>query len=200
MADDEKRPLNPASPESRKAAAASWRDSQQQEGRQGGQYGAADAGSGAAGGGPPQPSYTMPLKSDGVKPTLANTGTYHLEDERLIRGRSGSLHVMSENVDKFLKPQGKSAGHGRAASHGNLTPLGPGSGGLGKMPPRSYSVSGDGQVSYLTPLQMGRAELYEMVPFMAVPGLQKKERNLSRAFASYAAELDVLEVSSIFDI
>lgn len=63
---------------------------------------------------------------------------------------------------------------------------------------RSYSVSGDGQISYLTPLQMGRAELYEMVPFMAVPGLQKKERNLSRAFASYAAELDVLEVSVLF--
>lgn len=146
-------------------------------------------------GGPPQPSYTVPLKSEGVKPSLASTGIYHPEDERLVRGRSGSLHVMSENVDLLIKPQGKSsAGHARAASHGNLTPIGPGSGGIGKMPPRSYSVSGDGQVSYLTPLQMGRAELYEMVPFMAVPGLQKKERNLSRAFASYAAEIDVLEV------
>ena len=98
---------------------------------------------------------------------------------------------MSEHSDPFYKPQGKSAGHGRAASHGNLAPFKPA--GL-KSHHRSYSVSGDGNISYLTPLQMGRAELYEMVPFIAVPGLQKKERNLSRAFASFAAEIDTLEV------
>lgn len=194
MADDEKQPLNPPSGDSRKAAAAAWRDQQRQEQPQ---YGAtAAAASGGIGSEPPPASYTVPLKSDGVKPNMADTGRYHPEDERLVRGRSGSLHVMSENSDLFFKPQGKSAGHGRAASHGNLAPLQP-SGGL-QAHHRSYSVSGDGQISYLTPLQMGRAELYEMVPFMAVPGLQKKERNLSRAFASYAAELDVLEVSVLF--
>ena len=189
--DDEKQPLNPPSGDSRKAAAAAWRDQQQQEQPQ---YGATAAPAG--GSEPPPASYLAPLKSDGVKPNMADAGKYHPEDERLIRGRSGSLHVMSEHSDLFYKPQGKSAGHGRAASHGNLAPLQP-SGSL-KAHHRSYSVSGDGQISYLTPLQMGRAELYEMVPFMAVPGLQKKERNLSRAFASYAAELDVLEVSSVW--
>lgn len=38
---------------------------------------------------------------------------------------------------------------------------------------------------------MGRLELYREVPFTAVFGLQRKERHLSRAFANYAAELDV---------
>jgi SP family facilitated glucose transporter-like MFS transporter 3 len=44
---------------------------------------------------------------------------------------------------------------------------------------------------------MGRSELYEAVPFVAVPGLQKKERNLSLAFASFAANLDTLEADDI---
>jgi len=57
---------------------------------------------------------------------------------------------------------------------------------------RAYSVSADGTVSYLTPLQMGRHELYELVPFTAVFGLQKKENSLSQAFCSYAADLDVM--------
>ena len=39
---------------------------------------------------------------------------------------------------------------------------------------------------------MGRHELYELVPFTAVFGLQKKEKNLSEAFCSYAADLDVM--------
>ena len=202
MADDEKQPLNRPSGNSR---AAAWSDhhhhhhhqqqqQQDQQQQEQPQYGA--TGGGGRSDSPPA-SYTMPLKSDGVKPNMADTGTYHPEDERLIRGRSGSLHVMSEHSDLFFKPQGKSAGHGRAASHGNLAPFKPA--GL-KGHHRSYSVSGDGQISYLTPLQMGRAELYEMVPFMAVPGMQKKERNLSRAFASFAAELDTLEVSAVASI
>lgn len=57
--------------------------------------------------------------------------------------------------------------------------------------PKSYSVSADGSPSYLTPTQMGRAELYSMVPFTSVFGLQKMERSISQAFATYAAELDV---------
>lgn len=40
---------------------------------------------------------------------------------------------------------------------------------------------------------MGRQELYEELPFLAVPGLQKKEHNMSVAFSSYAAALDTLE-------
>jgi len=44
---------------------------------------------------------------------------------------------------------------------------------------------------------MGRQELYESIPFAAVFGLQKKERNLKRAFASYAADLDIMEADQI---
>lgn len=55
--------------------------------------------------------------------------------------------------------------------------------------PRSYSV--DGTASVLTPSEMGRQELYTQVPFTAVFGLQKRERDVSQAFASYAAELNV---------
>ena len=59
--------------------------------------------------------------------------------------------------------------------------------------PKSYSVSADGSPSYLTPTQMGRQELYQQVPFAAVFGLQKRERAVSEAFASYAAELDIMD-------
>lgn len=48
----------------------------------------------------------------------------------------------------------------------------------------------NGSVSALTPMEMGRHELYEEIPFLAVPGLQKKEHNLSIAFSSFAAFLD----------
>ena len=43
----------------------------------------------------------------------------------------------------------------------------------------------------MTPSQLGKQELYTQVPFTAVFGLQKSTRNISQAFASYAAELDV---------
>lgn len=62
---------------------------------------------------------------------------------------------------------------------------------------KSYSVNADGSVSCLTPIEMGRHELYELVPFTAVFGLQRKERNLSMAFASYAADLDTMEADQI---
>lgn len=42
----------------------------------------------------------------------------------------------------------------------------------------------------LTPTQLGRQELYTQVPFAAIMGLQRTERNISQAFASYAAGLD----------
>jgi hypothetical protein len=57
--------------------------------------------------------------------------------------------------------------------------------------PKSYSVSADGTPSHWTPSQLGRQELYTQVPFTAVFGLQRKERSVSQAFASYAADLDI---------
>jgi len=67
----------------------------------------------------------------------------------------------------------------------------------GTMLTKSYSVHANGSASYLTPLQLGRHELYEMVPFTAVFGMQQKERNISRAFASYAADLDSMEADQL---
>lgn len=61
----------------------------------------------------------------------------------------------------------------------------------------SYSVAADGTISHRTPLQMGRHELYEQLPFTAVFGLQSKERDMSLAVASYAADLDILEADQI---
>jgi hypothetical protein len=57
--------------------------------------------------------------------------------------------------------------------------------------PKSYSVSADGTPSTLTPSQLGKQELYQQVPFTAVFGLQKTSRSISKAFADYAAELDM---------
>lgn len=57
--------------------------------------------------------------------------------------------------------------------------------------PKSHSISGNGTVSNLTPSQVGRQELYQLVPFTSVFGLQGMERRFSEAFASYAADLDV---------
>jgi len=55
----------------------------------------------------------------------------------------------------------------------------------------SYSVRSDGSLTFQTPLEMGRHEMYELLPFTAVFGLQKKLSNLSKAYTSYAADLDV---------
>ena len=46
---------------------------------------------------------------------------------------------------------------------------------------------------------MGRHELYEDIPFLAVAGMQKKEHNLSDAFSSYAAALDTLEADQYME-
>lgn len=187
--DDERSPLVPegggvnVSP-NRLAALASYRHSIS-HGQQYGSVGNSSSPTGAS----PEP-YLTPLKSGGVTPTAAGAGKYHADDERLAQGRSGSLHSMSQNADKFLRPPG----HGRANSLGNLIIEQDQNEGRPFLM-RSHSISGDGSVSYLTPLQMGRHEMYEMVPFIALPGLQRKERNLSMAFASYAAALDTQEVS-----
>lgn len=67
--------------------------------------------------------------------------------------------------------------------------------------PKSYSISLDGTSAEngLTPTQLGRQELYEQVPFTAVFGLQKKERTISRAFASYAADVDAMSQTNLSD-
>mmetsp|Transcript_16941 Transcript_16941/g.25475 ORF Transcript_16941/g.25475 Transcript_16941/m.25475 type:complete len:607 (+) Transcript_16941:777-2597(+) len=44
---------------------------------------------------------------------------------------------------------------------------------------------------------MSRHELYENIPFTAVFGLQKKERSMTVAVSSYAADLDMLEADQI---
>ena len=46
---------------------------------------------------------------------------------------------------------------------------------------------------------MGRQELYQQVPFAAVFGLQRRERLVSQAFASYAAELDIMDQKGLTD-
>ena len=75
-----------------------------------------------------------------------------------------------------------------------------GTGGLGPgQRARSFMQAPDGSISALTPLEMGRHELYEELPFLAVPGLQKKEHNLSVAFSSYAAALDTLETEEYLE-
>merc|ERR1719223_2924 len=71
------------------------------------------------------------------------------------------------------------------------------SGSFSNMVEGSYSVSGDGSISHQTPLQMGRHELYDNIPFTAVSGLQKKTSNLSLAYSSYAADLDAKEADQI---
>lgn len=93
---------------------------------------------------------------------------------------NASMHAMSNNTELI-----------------NSSSFGPTGAGRVK---KSYSVHGDGSISYLTPLQMGRHELYEAIPFAAVFGLQRKERNLRTAYASYAADLDILEAHQIASV
>eukprot|EP00592_Proboscia_alata_P003378 CAMPEP_0194366980 /NCGR_PEP_ID=MMETSP0174-20130528/15108_1 /TAXON_ID=216777 /ORGANISM="Proboscia alata, Strain PI-D3" /LENGTH=653 /DNA_ID=CAMNT_0039142523 /DNA_START=90 /DNA_END=2051 /DNA_ORIENTATION=+ len=57
---------------------------------------------------------------------------------------------------------------------------------------RSYSVTDD-EISVLTPVDMGRQELYEIIPFSATSGLQRKQKGLSRAFAYYMSGLSLVE-------
>ena len=67
----------------------------------------------------------------------------------------------------------------------------------GQMLTRSYSVNIDGTLSHLNPVQLGRHELYQMIPFVAVSGMQQKERYITKAFANYAADIDTLEAAEL---
>lgn len=93
--------------------------------------------------------------------------------------------------------QKKSTEKSRSASTGALQLMG-GPGGPGKYTDhpmsgkKAHSIHGNAEMGYLTPIALGRKELFELVPMQAVFGLQKRERSLSMAFASYAADLDAL--------
>ena len=65
----------------------------------------------------------------------------------------------------------------------------------GQMLTKSYSVNIDGTLSHLSPLQLGRHELYVMIPFVAIFGMQQIERNITKAFANYASDIDTLEAA-----
>lgn len=114
--------------------------------------------------------YTVPLK--GVTPHLGS-----VPHSTLKPGRK-SMHEMSNLMEE------NQGGLFRSTS-------------IPKRMTKSYSVSADGRIQYRTPLQMSRQELYENIPFTAVFGLQKRERDMSMAVSSYAADLDVLEADQI---
>ncbi|KAL3792240.1 hypothetical protein ACHAWO_006059 [Cyclotella atomus] len=48
---------------------------------------------------------------------------------------------------------------------------------------------------YLTPMQLGRLELYELIPFTSIFGMHLNSKNLSRAFVEYAADVQNSERS-----
>ena len=90
----------------------------------------------------------------------------------------------------------KSSEKSRSASTGTLRLMGDIGPGRYQDHPMSgkkaHSIHGNAEMGYLTPIALGRKELFELVPMQAVFGLQKRERSLSMAFASYAADLDAL--------
>lgn len=90
---------------------------------------------------------------------------------------------------------GGSKSLGNFVQKGADVPVGGGGGGGGGMT-KAISVSGS-RPATLTPSELGRQELYTEIPFQAVFGLQKKERELSKAFASYAADLDVASAGGL---
>jgi MFS transporter, SP family, solute carrier family 2 (facilitated glucose transporter), member 3 len=87
---------------------------------------------------------------------------------------------------------------GGSSSLGNFRVMGEVPGGGGGLT-KAHSVSGI-RPATLTPSELGRQELYTQVPFQAVFGLQRKEREISKAFASYAADLDVSSARGLTDI
>lgn len=126
------------------------------------------------------------------------------DEEKREPGRGGGTFDFSEFNQPINNPDRSSVA--RSVSVGALG----GSASLGTFQfserpnvqgmPKSYSVSIDGRTPEgLTPTQLGRQELYEQIPFTAVFGLQKKERTLSVAFASYAADVDAMSHSNLSD-
>lgn len=118
------------------------------------------------------------VETSGVKPSGDSISNIpQVLEEWHRRSISNQADVADQSVN-FLHKSRKSTGQ-----------LGLG----GSRRARSFVQNLDGSMTQMTPLEMGRQELYEVLPFLAVPGLQKKEHNLSVAFSSYAAQLDTLE-------
>ena len=61
--------------------------------------------------------------------------------------------------------------------------------------PASDLLSNSINDEYLTPSQLGHLELYELIPFVSLFGMQVKSRKISRAFVGYAYDVqaDVLD-------
>lgn len=71
---------------------------------------------------------------------------------------------------------------------------------VAKSLPKSYTDAGDGELATMTPSEMGRQEMYTQVPFVAIPGLQKKQREVANVFASYAADLEISSVNDLTEM
>ena len=127
--------------------------------------------------------------SEGVRPNRKSINSIPLE---LQQWHNRSLSNQADTASSMLtRRHSATAKHRVSRSAGTLTGM---EGGLTKRGSRASFIEHiDGTVSTLTPIEMGRQELYEDIPFLAVSGLQRKEHNLSVAFSSYAAALDTLE-------
>ena len=115
------------------------------------------------------------------------TPHYYQPSQQMMPGYGGVMIPMTEPLQNPHHDQQLTEAH--KSQPADMASMVPGK----QMLTKSYSVHADGALGYLTPLQLGRHELYEMVPFTAVFGMQLKERNITKAFASYAADLDTLE-------
>jgi hypothetical protein len=126
--------------------------------------------------------------SEGVRPNRKSINSIPIA---LEQWHSRSLSNQAENASSMLSRRNTTAKHRASRSAGTLGSF---EGGLTRRGSRaSFIEHVDGTISTLTPIEMGRHELYEDIPFLAVSGMQRKEHNLSVAFSSYAAALDTLE-------
>ena len=129
------------------------------------------------------------VPSSGVRPSGDSITNIPLA---LEQWHKRSISNQSE-VARDILPRRRSGKHRTAKSTGHIG-VDVGGGSIqGHQRVRSFMQTVDGSISALTPIEMGRHELYEELPFLAIRGLQKKEHNLSVAFSSYAAALDALE-------
>jgi hypothetical protein len=126
--------------------------------------------------------------SEGVRPNRKSINSIPIE---LEKWHNRSLSNQADTASSMLTRRHGAAKHRATKSAGTLSGM---EGSLTKRGSRaSFIEHVDGTISTLTPIEMGRHELYEDIPFLAVSGLQRKEHNLSVAFSSYAAALDTLE-------
>lgn len=130
--------------------------------------------------------------SDGVTPNRKSINSIPVE---LEKWHNRSLSNQADSASSMLRRRTdvSSKNHRSSRSAGTLGAM-QGGPGLTKRGSRaSFIENVDGTISTLTPIEMGREELYKDIPFLAVAGMQRKSHNLSVAFSSYAAALDTLE-------